>query len=163
MSRPRLILRPVERADSLDLWQWRNDKGTRRHSFAEKRISWPEHQKWFSQSLKSRDRKIYIATQRGKKVGMIRFDFPKNAITEVSINIHPEYRGRGLGRAVLKKASERLAKQYPARLQKARIRDGNPASEKIFAAAGFFKIHDSDKAGYSVWIKQKKYSSSKAK
>lgn len=94
---------------------------------------------------------------------MVRFDFPENKVAEVSINIHPDFRGEGMGRALLSKASQLMTKRYPSRTQKALIRNNNRASEKIFAAAGFFRIQESKKVGYSVWIKKKKSSSSKEK
>ncbi len=152
-TRQRLQIRKATPADCRDIWLWRNDPVTRAQSLTKRRISYPRHKKWFTGTLKDRRRFLCIAFQNGRKVGMVRLDFHPGDVAEISVNIRPEDRGRGLGKKILKLADRLLRKQKKHSVQKAIIKKGNIASEKAFSAAGYRKIHESEDQGYSVWIK----------
>ncbi len=147
-----LKLRSATLEDAHDLWLWRNDPVTRANSFHGQKISLREHTRWLQKSLRSRRRRIYIATRKGERAGTIRFDFLPPKVIQISINLSPEFRGKGYGKLILKKASDLMIKKYPDHFQKALIKKGNQKSEKVFTSAGFLKIHETEE-GYSVWIR----------
>lgn len=149
----KLLLRKARASDAHDLWEWRNDPFTRSNSLNSKKISFSKHQQWFAKSLKNGSRKIYIASLEGVKVGMVRTDFPGDKVVEVNINMNPAYRGKGLGKRILKMVSDSIRKKYATWIQKAIIKTSNKASERIFSSAGFTKIHQVDRSGYSIWVR----------
>ncbi|MDD5217752.1 MAG: GNAT family N-acetyltransferase [Candidatus Omnitrophica bacterium] len=151
----KIKLRSAKPEDSFDLWRWKNDPVTRLSAIATpKRIPWKTHQRWFLESLKDRSRKIYMAVWQGHRIGMIRFDDPEKDWVELSININPVFRKQGFGTGLLKTACRLLGRKCPGCLQKAVIKTGNLASERLFASAGFKKVHTVSKPGYAIWIRR---------
>ncbi len=150
----KILMRRARQIDARDLWYWRNDKSTRENSLTARRVSFDEHKAWFVKSLRSRFRKIYMATLDGIKVGMVRLDFPEKKIVEVSINIHPQYRSKGLGKQILRQIDRFIQRKYANRIQKSIIKLSNFASEKLFSSVGFTQIHVVTELGYSIWIRR---------
>ncbi len=150
----KILIRRARETDAHDLWCWRNDQSTRRNSLTTKKISFSEHKAWFVKSLKSRFRKIYMATLNRIKIGTVRLDFPEKKIIEVSISIHPQYRNKGLGKQILHQIDSLIKKKYTDRIQKSIIKLSNIASEKLFSTVGYTQIHVVPKLRYSIWIKQ---------
>ena len=153
LPKPKLLLRGVIKADSIDLWNWRNDKLTRSNSFKSKKISFKEHKRWFAKSLKNRARRIYVATKGTDKIGTIRLDFLNKKVIELSIMVNPDHRGKNFGKQMLKQLNDSVKEKYVNRIQKAIIKTPNVASEKTFSYAGFTKIHQTHKPAYSIWIR----------
>jgi len=130
-------LRPAELADSEDLLRWRNDPVTRAHSFHTEAISAEEHERWFSQTLERRDRLLLIGMLGAEKIGVLRFDLAADS-AEISINLAPQARGRGLGTALIIAGSSHLLEQHPiiATIY-AKIKPDNLASIRAFEKAGY--------------------------
>ncbi|GEM_PF-380746 len=149
----KISIREAAVTDVDDVWRWRNDKVARANSLDPRKISFKEHKLWFINQLTNKNVKIFIALKNKAKVGVIRFDFLANETVEVSINMNPQHRGKGFGKRILKAVSDFIKEEYMSRPQKAIIKTSNLASERIFAEAGFEKIHEVDDPGYSVWIK----------
>ena len=86
------------------VWQWRNDIDTRRLSFNNKIITWQEHIHWFDKVLKNKSSKFFIGEINNIPVGLIGFKYfrDNNNCYEVNINISPKYRGKGIGKNMLK-------------------------------------------------------------
>ena len=138
---PMITMRPAVGSDSRDLFEWRNDIGTRQASVVQDLVSVDDHERWFAESLESSTRWIYLAIdeESGLSVGMCRFDLDAElASAEVSINLAPTWRGKGLALEVLIEGVSRFRQDYglPAPLT-ATIRGTNRASERIFMKAGF--------------------------
>lgn len=134
--------------DAMLLLAWRNDAVTRRMSLHSEAVSLEEHLAWYTASLSNPLRVIFIGedAETGVAVGMVRFDSDASPspIAEVSLNIAPEQRGRGLGRAVLEAAIVALDARHPEiRALTAVIRPENTASVRLFEAAGFHRIGES--------------------
>ena len=136
-------IRPATAEDSSNLFDWRNDEQTRFASVSQSMIERADHEAWFAGSLVNDRRRIYIADQLGEQdvtlpVGMCRFDLePALSTAEVSINLNPGFRGRGLAALVLRAAIERFRIDYPNVQLEATIRLSNAASERIFVSSGF--------------------------
>jgi RimJ/RimL family protein N-acetyltransferase len=84
------------------------------------KIKKADHIKWLKKHLGE----ISIITEKGKRLGMFRI-----AAGEVSINLDPVCRGRGIGNKVLK--------QFCPKGVWAKIVNGNVPSMKIFLNNGF--------------------------
>ena len=105
-------IRNIKSNDSNDLFIWRNDIKTRRCSLNEKSISLEEHQEWFANALKNKHIDFLICEIDHKKVGVCRFDVNKlNNQAEISININPDYRGKGFGKKFLILAINKFLKK----------------------------------------------------
>lgn len=133
-----ITLRPASVADSDRLWRWRNDPDARAASLDKNPVPWERHEEWFARTLASKDRIILIAEDEdGAPVGMVRFDREPDGAASVSINIAPDSRGSGVGKAVLAAALDAYASAHPERPLRALIRESNSASLRLFAGQGF--------------------------
>lgn len=142
----RIELRRAHAADCERLWLWRNDPETRRYSRNRNAIAWNENEQWFSDALARSDRRLFVAEQGKQLIGMARFDRTegKPASFEVSINLAPEARGRGVGRALLRQACDKWAAEAGAATIYASIHESNVASRRIFETCGFVRQGDGE-------------------
>ena len=69
-------------------------------------------------------------------IGMIRFDCRPDG-WEVSINVNPAERGKGLGGALLQNGISHFKALHPAAKLTATVRPDTEASRRIFTACGF--------------------------
>jgi len=136
-----VTLRPADESDSSNLWEWRNDAATRAASLDTRHVTWADHRRWLAASLRNSKRLILVATDESQtKVGMVRFDFGHTKAAMVSITVAPEWRGRGVGRVLLRDAIElvrmnRLCEEFTAQ-----VRANNGPSISIFEGEGFVRV-----------------------
>jgi len=125
------------------VWQWRNDINTKRLSFNSKSISWEEHILWFDKVLKDERYKFFIGEINNIPVGIVGFKRLRenNLCYEVNINISPKYRGKGIGKNILKIGINNL-KDVDKNLESicANIKSENLASISLFESLGFVLI-----------------------
>ena len=125
---------------SKKIWEWRNDPVTLNMSFNDKKVSWDEHQKWYKEKLNTKKSIIYISQNHEVLLGVVRFDNfeNKNQIYEISINIAPEMRGKGLGKMILNRSKETFLKENKnCSTIKANIKKENKISINLFLKCGF--------------------------
>lgn len=114
--------RSATMGDSGFLLQIKNDPITRSFSVVtHDKIKKEDHEKWLAQHLDE----IKIIEDLKVLVGMFRVDTDR----EVSINLHPDFRGMGYGSKILR--------TYCPKGVWAKIVNGNVASMRIFLANGF--------------------------
>lgn len=145
-----ILIRSASAEDSQFLWEWRNDPLTRQMSVNPERVERETHEAWYRGLLASRDRRLYIGLLNGvERVGVCRFDMESgNGRAEVSINLNPACRGRGLSAALLSAAMTRFRHEQGGNLS-ARIKPSNIASIRCFTANGFvFVGGDTELAHY---------------
>jgi RimJ/RimL family protein N-acetyltransferase len=150
-----IVIRRVRPKDSSDLFAWRNDPQTREASIRQAPISWDEHREWFGQSLANPSRLIFVADigegdGPAEPAGVCRFDtLGPSGTAEVSVNLNPSFRGRGLATPILKSAIDEYFRERggPTDLL-ARIRPSNVASVRAFGAAGFLFEGADDEQGF---------------
>lgn len=130
--------------DAQMLFEWRNDSVTRQNFVNTDMVEWPTHVKWLADSIKSPERKLFIAESRNVPVGTIRIDH-LNDHAELSWTIAPEHRGKGYGVAMLRAA---IVKE-PDKDIYAVIKMTNAASLKIAQAVGFY--FDKMKDNLGIW------------
>lgn len=121
-----MMFRPPNSSDIFLLYSWRNDKITRKMSKNPRRIETKEHLTWF----KSNRANLQIAEIDGKTVGVVGINANSG---KVSINVAPEFRGKGYGKQMLITACQGQSSLF------AIIHKDNLASQKIFEAAGFIQ------------------------
>ncbi|HUO13280.1 MAG TPA: GNAT family N-acetyltransferase [Caulobacteraceae bacterium] len=137
MNNP-IRVRPATQDDCRVIWLWRNDPLTRAMSRMPDAVPWETHRAWFTKVLADPARTILVGEVAGDSVGMVRLD--RGNETEVSIEIAPSQRGRGLGRALLEAALEGVAGRLVAD-----VKTENTASRLLFERAGF--VPDAPKSG----------------
>jgi RimJ/RimL family protein N-acetyltransferase len=132
-----LHIRRAGPSDGLDLLAWRNDPVTRSHARETEVIDEASHLAWFARTLADSRRLLFIGEEEGGKVGMVRFDQKADGGWEISINVAPAMRGRGIGSRLLAAALEGFAGEFGAQPLEAYVRSNNPASLAVFRRNGF--------------------------
>lgn len=146
MQDQEIIIRFAIREDCESIFEWRNDELSKEMSFNSDTPTLNEHLEWFYKSLLDENRNIYIGEIDGKKIGICRFDLNENKlISEVSINMNPEMRGRGLASNFLFKCVESYIMNNEYELM-AKIKPKNQLSSKIFKSVGFKLISSNEEA-----------------
>lgn len=126
-------LRPANFNDWQHLLKWRNDPIARLNSFDQDIISEDIHKKWFKASLLNKQRKILIMEDSsGVPIGTIRSDTNSQNEEELSWNISPDHRGKGLGGLMLSLFFKNTHGKFVAKIKKENI-----ASIKIAESNGF--------------------------
>lgn len=132
-----LIVRRALPEDAMDVLRWRNDPIACTMSRHQEPISEVVHIAWYSRAMDDPNRLLLIGVLEGEKVGIVRFDYRRKALWEVSIMIAPEARGQGLGRHLLEMALERLHNVYAETSVLAVVSLNNESSLRLFHALGF--------------------------
>lgn len=128
-----LTIRPATFDDALDILEWRNDPQSRAMSRDSDVIAQEDHLRWFEASLGRDNRRFFIGEFEGVKVGMMRFDRLHGDDWEVSHNMAPASRGRGLGQQMV----NAVLGAFVVPTIFAEIRQDNPACWRIYERAGF--------------------------
>ncbi|MBD1397641.1 UDP-2,4-diacetamido-2,4,6-trideoxy-beta-L-altropyranose hydrolase [Pontibacter sp. JH31] len=119
------------------LFGWANDPAVRQHSFNPAPIPLEDHTRWFHRKLDNPDTILYIAEAGKVPAAHIRFDIQGNTAT-ISYLIGADYRGKGLGHAILLKGVQQLLKQRPdVQLVDGLVQPEHKASVRSFEKAGF--------------------------
>jgi L-amino acid N-acyltransferase YncA len=134
--------------DARDIWEWRNDDVTKKMSINTGAISWDVHIKWYEKTLLDDGRYIYIGCLGGDKIGVCIFNVnvDRNS-AEVSINLNPKYRNRGLSHQLLAEAIKIFLHEKNISLV-ATIKKINKSSERCFLRVGFVFDREDGEFGY---------------
>lgn len=132
-----VVLRRACAADEGSIWEWRNAEPVRMASFDTAPIPADRHHAWFRAVLADPARHLLIAEREGAPIAVLRFDVAGQD-AEVSVFVLPGLAGKGHGGAVLRAGERWLRGALPgiARVRAA-IRSDNPASQAVFAKAGY--------------------------
>lgn len=143
-----MIFRRAEDGDCLDLLAWRNDPLSVAASLTGGAVAEADHRAWFARVCAAPACILLIAEQAGEKIGMLRFDRGGDA-WEVSINLAPQARGRGLAAQVL---AGGIAAAFPPERPRpplvARVKRDNQASWRIFGRCGFAVEREENGVGH---------------
>jgi len=137
-------LRDANGEDCEALYIWRNHPSARQFSLGIEEISRENHDKWFEESLRNSERKIYIAEDKGKKVGQVRFDREGENIARVSVTVNPDFYGKGHGTTIIREGSKKYFAEVHVDIIRAEIKPENIASVKAFEKAGYKKSEEKD-------------------
>jgi RimJ/RimL family protein N-acetyltransferase len=138
-----ITVRRAREGDSELLFNWRNDPVTRAASLSTAVVDPVEHDRWFRASLADPGRFLYVVVTTGTipdPIGMCRFDAGRLS-AEVSINLNPAFRGKGLSGAVLAEAIATFRAEVRSHVTlTAVIRSTNEPSIRLFEGAGFREV-----------------------
>ncbi len=128
--------------DAQLLFDWRNDELTRENSVNKAPVGWENHCQWLQSILTDSNVKLFIARRNLQSLGTVRLNVLDRG-HELSWTIAPSFRGQGLGKLIVKRATSLC--QGPVF---ARILSQNTASAKIAKAAGFHLISNDAQADW---------------
>jgi len=130
-------IREAVESDCIFIFNWRNDFYTKKMSLNNSEISYDEHCAWYEETLNNPLKIIFIGENDHDRVGVCRFDLDNNnLIAEISINLNPSFRGKGLGKDLLISSIDKFEKENKFLLV-AFIKKENIASQNLFEYAGF--------------------------
>jgi hypothetical protein len=146
-------IKNTTKKDSLDIWQWRNNKISIFFSKNKKKVTLKNHKKWFKKTLTNIRIKSYIGFKFEKnikkKVGVVRFNV-RGKYALVSINLNPAMRGKGLSYILLKSGIKKFLKYKKINLI-AEIKKNNLVSINCFLKNKFYFIKS--KNNYNIYQK----------
>ena len=146
-------LRMVQIEDAELIFKWRNDDWIISKGSQNRRVTWEEHNAWFSNLLQSPDSAMFIIMFGDDAIGQVRF-ISVNGIAEVSIYLLQAYTGRGYGAQILRKACQAAFDNLDIKGIVAYILVGNSQSKKVFEKANFNLLTFSQKAGFQIKDRQ---------
>jgi RimJ/RimL family protein N-acetyltransferase len=126
---------PVEKEDSNDVLALSNHDSVRKASFNPKKISPPEHKKWFAGKIRDKNTIFLKATHLGEFAGQVRLEI-EAAKAVLSISVDERHRGKGIA-SMLVKAAIAVAKRKKLSRIEALTKSDNPASQKLLEKNGF--------------------------
>ena len=136
-----LVLRRVEEADCLLLWEWANEPEVRSASFSSMPIAWDEHRDWFTKKLGDERVLMLIASdEHGLPLGQVRFEPMNDGEAEIDVSITPEKRGAGWGARLIDKAVQAAFEQTDLVRVHGFVKVGNRASARAFERADFRNV-----------------------
>lgn len=113
-----------------------NDDFVRKHSLRSQKISWDEHQQWYTNRLRNTDSPFYIIEDENNDfIGQVRIDNTDETI--ISISLTQEYRGQRLSSEILKLCSEKCGFDNIV----AYVKESNERSLRAFKKAGYKLIN----------------------
>lgn len=117
-------------------FDWANDSITRQQSYNAAPISYDTHKAWFKRRLEDNRSILYIVEFNKKPIGQIRFQLEKETAI-ISYSLDENYRGKGLGKWILKNGITTLRKNRPHLEIIGFVKFENIASAVTFRNLGF--------------------------
>ena len=134
----KIYLRFIEEEDKEAIFNWRNDPVTIENSITGK-VNYLEHKAWFADKIKDINTHLFIIINESfEKIGIVFFNEKDNQAV-ISINLNPEFRGKGYGAVSLFKAVSQYFDNFPANSIIAEIKENNKISLKLFKQIGFIE------------------------
>lgn len=103
MTKPNVVLHPLQDSDSDRLFHWRNLDDVRAHMYNDQLIEKTVHEKWFATALTDPSRQYFIISVDGTPVGLANFYDIRRAAKTCSWAYYlgdPSTRGQGIGACV---------------------------------------------------------------
>ncbi|MFW7378389.1 MAG: GNAT family N-acetyltransferase [Oligoflexus sp.] len=146
LDKVRVQVRPAGYCHWLILLEWRNDSETLKQSLNQELVDIESHKRWFKSILNSDKSKIYIGyTADDEPVGMVRLDFNQSSEWVMSWNVAPVWRGKGVGKEMVRLVAE----SYKEPL-KALIKKSNIGSIKVAEYAGLRLLKEEH--GFYIYV-----------
>ena len=140
-----LNVRRVTEGDSEVIFEWRNDDVTRKMFRTSERVDWEGHSKWLVSTLNNPNHCLLMCeSTNGDPIAVVRFDV-RDSCAELSINLSPLERGKGLAPMCLSLAINYFEEQYPSVSELvAEVKTMNMPSRKSFEKVGFTLREEND-------------------
>ena len=145
----KIVLRRADLRDSKFVLSWRNSDEAVRQSLSGQAVNPARHLSWFREAITSPDIFLLVAEltseYEGTPLGMCRFEHRGEGEFDASINLAPEFRGRGWGQKVLASGIHFLdSADVQCHEINAIVHQGNPPSWRIFEKVGFTVLEQDD-------------------
>lgn len=143
---PPIVVNRATEDDSKIIFAWRNDEKTRAMSRTTNEIDWEEHSEWYEATLQDENRCILMCSnaKTNQQMAVVRFDID-DEVAQVSINLSPFMRGKGLANTCLSEAITYFSSIFKSvTCIEAEIKPINVASRKAFEGTGFSYKKESD-------------------
>lgn len=132
-----LKMRKATQDDRELLMTWANDPQVRAASFSSVPITLEEHNRWFAIKMNDPESIILIAENgAGTAVGQFRVDWRSEQEGEIDVSLSPEFRGTGLGRALIQAGVSAVFANRGQHLH-AFVKSDNQPSRRAFEHCGF--------------------------
>ena len=136
--------------DMMLFFNWVNEKTVRQNSFSTNIIGIDNHKAWFENSLKNKDRYIYVLMKDDLPLGQIRFDVSDEK-AEIAYSIDKSYRNKGFGNIIISLGIEQIIKDCArVRTIVAKVKGTNAYSQKCFLRNGFEEYGKIFDSGYEI-------------
>jgi RimJ/RimL family protein N-acetyltransferase len=112
-------------------------------------ISWESHRDFYAKAVADSERALLIACVNAIPAAMLRFDLG-DAGAEISINLNPAMRGKGLARSILQAGCAYGFGSLGLDKMHAEIKPENARSVRIFEGVGF--VRQSQGAGTHLYV-----------
>lgn len=120
------------------VWKVNNDPSVRERATNTESIPWEEHVEWYADVMADPDRLLFVTQYEGRDCGVVRYDLDDGtAEAEISIALQPEFRGKHIGRGVIRFTSLSILERTGVETVVAHVRPGNQPSLKAFRSAGY--------------------------
>lgn len=135
-----VTLRPATIDDAPLVFEWRNDPDIQAISGTTKELKMHDHLKWFAARLQeSHAESIYMVEgSEAGTIGTARVLQDGTSHARISLTIASEYRGRGIGRKVIRLLKKKIDEM--SRIAVARVHTENLTSLRAFMSVGFHII-----------------------
>ena len=134
-----ISLRPLDITDLELMYEWRNEPFIVEFSTSRKEVSLEEHCLWFENSLKNKDRMIYIVLHNEKPIGQIRYDKDNDEDIIISAYLSSSYTSKGYGIEAINKGNELIKNVWNNVNIIAQVRVENKRAINGFSHAGFIQ------------------------
>jgi spore coat polysaccharide biosynthesis protein SpsF len=136
-----ILLRKAHIKDCEKVFELSNDSLVRQMSFNLEKINFDEHVHWFVKKLYDKDFLLLLAfTEDNNFIGQIKFKL-RGTFATIGISITKEFRGKDLGKKLIRLAHEYLQKvNNKINFINAYIKEKNKASIKLFKSLGYIKV-----------------------
>src|SRR5262249_42579219 len=101
------------------------------------KVEWAGHCAWLERAIASPDTLLFVAMVDGAPAGQIRFERRPGDLAKISIYLLRQFRGRGIGSALLGRACQRAFGALKVGCIEADVLSGNSLSLSFFAKTGF--------------------------
>lgn len=146
-----ISLRAATAADANMIFEWRNDPVIVGLGSSQREVTWAEHQEWFSQSITSGKRRIFIVERDGAPIGQVRFDLVANSECVISAYLLAQFTGRGWGVEAMRSACEMIFEVWPIQFISACVRAENKAVQSALGKVGFEEIASKSAPGHTAF------------
>lgn len=109
------------------------------HGSSNREVSWPEHVRWFGETLAEQKRKVFIILQEQVPIGQVRFDRYDRCSCVVSIYLLRAFTGHGWGVHAIREGCKAIFDIWDVKEIIAYVRTDNPGGLSAFLKAGFQK------------------------
>jgi RimJ/RimL family protein N-acetyltransferase len=146
-----ISLRPATAADAKLIFEWRNDPVIVRLGSSQREVTWTEHEEWFSQSITSGKRRIFVVQNDGVPIGQVRFDLVEKSECVISAYLMTEFTGRGWGVEAMRSGCEMIFEIWPIQSVSACVRAENKAVQSALAKVGFRELGERCAPGHKIF------------